>query len=887
MPSNKLKKDTTEFKENDYTPAASTSALKAAGSVPPPPPDSIGEQSTYARTVILPWLLKSTFATINSPWLLILSLWMMAAQSLYYFYELSKLQVPLITLLPFILSIFGASVGAVWESDGIPLILKNLVQGFRIANVPAVSAAISISLLAQAFPALSESAVLLVLAVFLLFTASVSVVAMATGPTPALLGQIMLETVLVAAVAIYGSVLPAFEAIRGTVALRALFQLLGFFDPSAGTIFHFLNIAGGYYLFEGLKKVPVSLTSQWVAQITVGSLILYSILAVAIVVIFLKLVKPQSYSTLRFLFNDVIWQTIYAGLLIMPAWYPQPMREEIYASNPRVEFVPYGSTHPRATLYEFNGANFIPKAQQLFNGAMVKLIFNVIRFFDTFFPQARRDVKITDKNRVTGVYSNYFPKQLAAIVGPASEQRATVLEYRARGQMLAYVVNFGHASTMVSAGKNPDEVIMDLDFMNKFPSKPDFVKYGGVARFRVRHVAAASSSSDSTESTNFTPLLELVSVSAPNSKKVINVPAPTDPALADPLSEFRKVETVLLASTCANCVVAKHCAGIHSYFNLIAVSLHNAFDTQPWLQSAIVSGKNGKYPHPIRLALMPHFYNHVIVEELTTPHLLERYAVFPQIFNFTDEGLAQYYDRQFALFDLNSDADLSARFAVLGLDESSVSKLDAKSGTLAWEIQYHKIFLKYCTMLVEATYYESAPRLDDAVKADPLIRALAKELQAALPNKVPARYGSLDTVARLARFMADTIFCVSIRHQIYGVNTAHYCDDWLSVPNQVPVDYGVPAVEDYMSQLYVALATTRPLFILFKARDVAHRWNYLLAPLAKTVPDIYSRFSAAFDWLQKEFDGVEAAYSSNAVEKLVNFELNRALPSDLCPGSAY
>lgn len=871
-----------EMKENGST-------VVNPGPVPPPPIDSLGEQTTYAQKVMLPKLFKSAVASINAEWILVLSLWLMAGQSLYYYYELSKESAPLVTLLPFILSIFGASVGAVWESNGFPLVLKNLIQGIRVANVPAVTAAISFATLAQAFPTASESVVRLVVIGLLLYTASVSLVAMSAGPSPLLIVQMMVEIAVAAAIAIFYSPLASTTLVRSVLGLRALFQVLGFLDPSAGTIFHFLNIAAGYYLFKGLHDTPVSLASQWVAQLSAFQLFLHASVAIIAVVLVLRFFKPQLYSSLRFLFNDVIWQSIYAGLLAMPAWYPQPMREEIYASNPRVEFVTYGSTHKRASLYEFSAASFIPKSQQIFNEFLVNLIFAFIRFFDTFFPQARTNVPLADKQRVTGSYANYFPAQLAGIVGGASKQRETVLEWRAKGQMLAYVVNYGHASTMLAAGDKADEVIMDLNFMSEFEPKKDFVKYGGIARFRVnRDASAASSSASSTSSddsqTNFVPLLELVSISVPSvSSRVLKVPeSASDPALTNPQSEFRKAEAVLLASAIANCVIAKHCAGIHSYFNLIAVSLHNAFDTQPWLSSG-----SAKYPHPIRLALMPHFYNHVIVEEVTTPHLLERYAVFPQIFNFTDKGLAAYYDRQFEHFELNSDADLKGRLAILGLDEAAGAKLDQKSGTIAWEVEYHSIFLQYCTMMVQATYQNSTDQ-DAAVKADPLIRRLEKELKTALPNKkLPKRYGGLDTVDTLSRFMADTIFCVCIRHHIYGVNSSHYSDDWNSVPNQVPADFGVPAVEDYMSQLYVALATTRPSYILWKSVDVAHRWNYLLAPLAQTVPEVYAEFANAFDWLQKQFDSLQAKYTANAVEQLVNFELNRPVPSELCPGSAY
>jgi hypothetical protein len=43
--------------------------------------------------------------------------------------------------------------------------------------------------------------------------------------------------------------------------------------------------------------------------------------------------------------------------------------------------------------------------------------------------------------------------------------------------------------------------------------------------------------------------------------------------------------------------------------------------------------------HPFRALIQPHFFNHTLVDVMTTPHLMEKTAVFSQIWALSHAGI--------------------------------------------------------------------------------------------------------------------------------------------------------------------------------------------------------------------------------------------------------
>lgn len=843
--------------------------------MPPPPPDAIGstraDERGHAALTILAGV-KSVL--LDSHTAVVMSLVVMALQAGYSIVRMQAARVPNLFYLPFVLSLWGASVGVLFEQGDVALRHRELVSRNRISNVPLVTSAFTLVYLAIAFPAAPTALLQGAYAALILLAATLGFLAFTLKARPALLGVLIAQVVLNGGLS-YLSPVKGFP--HGLLALHTLFTLLGWCDQRAGTLFHVANIVGGEYFFSAILS-PDLVVAPALAALTFREHAAYFGAAVVLVALVVRGAFPLIWSQFRFVFNHLVWTLIYIRLITEPAMYPQPMSEEIYSNAPRVEFVSYGATHPRAALFEFNAAEVIPASQKLFRYTFIKVSFFVIRLLDTYFPQARVHVKRAHKLLVQGTFAEQFPPEVVAAVGPATQTRETVTDFMRRGQLLTYIVSYAHGLTMLTKGRKANTLELDFDSMAAHATKPEYRAYGGVAVFRrigEGHDAVPVG-------LGFTQLLELVSVQASRDSPAVAVPAAGSEGLRQG-SAFRKIEADLLASSLAHCVIGKHCSGIHSYFNLIAVSLHNAFDTQRWL----VGAGGHTYPNPFRLVMMPHFYNHVVVEELTTPHLLERDSVFTQIFAYTNEGLRGYYDQVFATFELNQDADMEARLALLGfaadidMDPRAISH--DLSFQLSWELKYHQLYRKYAGAIVAAAYPADSTKARDALvrgdagvqrfKAE-LIRATTPHAQIDGARQLPQRY-TFDTAESLARFIADTIFCLSIRHEIYGKNSAHYADDWVTVQGQVPRDGGVPSVEEYEAQLYVGLATTRAKYPHFFARDIAHRFNYLLAPIAKGAPQIHAGLSDAFDLLQAEFQQIEADFTANALERTINFELNR------------
>jgi len=254
------------------------------------------------------------------------------------------------------------------------------------------------------------------------------------------------------------------------------------------------------------------------------------------------------------------------------------------------------------------------------------------------------------------------------------------------------------------------------------------------------------------------------------------------------------------------------------------------------------------------------------VEELTTSHLLDKTGVFPQIFGFTHNGLSEYYNSHFNTLKYTEDADFDSRLEVFGGHAPENSQLH-------WELEYQAIHLKYATEFLDVFY-----KTDRDVQEDNSLQTFRDELNEWLPNKLPERH-NFQTKKSVARFIADTMHVFTVRHEIFGTNTAKYALDTTLMTGQVPIDHGPPSVESYYSLMCAFYATSRVSF-----------GKMMTDNLLKLLPlfgDNQDRVSPVFQNLQNDYHALQAKWTSNDQEKSVNRDFMRNPPADLETGAGY
>jgi len=388
-------------------------------------------------------------------------------------------------------------------------------------------------------------------------------------------------------------------------------------------------------------------------------------------------------------------------------------------------------------------------------------------------------------------------------------------------------------------------LVLDFDRMNTYSVKTDYKRYGGKAYLRYNRDA------DQMTVVGVRSALfgaERIQVN-PNS------------------AAFRDAEEVILACMAMQCVVGKHCAGIHSYFNLVPIALSNAFDTHtPW---------ENWTPHPFRVMMNIHFYNHIMTEELTTTHLLNKGSVFEQIFAMDQYGLGNFYNDTFNHMEFTSDADLETRWAQYGGNPTRQFSPNRQSSQLLWEQVYHDAILEYTTGLVDCIYSD-----DQEVCRDTELQLYKAELDALLPIRLPARH-DFKTRTSVARHFADAVFCVMIRHEIYGTMNVKYGLDIKLFNQAVAIDGGTPSCEDYMSTMLVALATSRAVFT--KMINGSFRYSTYLEQLPqykRTMLPICEAFT-------KRLQNIQDEWTSTPEARLINADYLRVLSNDLETGAGY
>tara|TARA_R110002049_G_scaffold46487_1_gene135214 strand:- start:178151 stop:179632 length:1482 start_codon:yes stop_codon:yes gene_type:complete len=489
---------------------------------------------------------------------------------------------------------------------------------------------------------------------------------------------------------------------------------------------------------------------------------------------------------------------------------------------------------------------------------LVKFAFGAASVVNRVFPIANIDVPLRLKPRMEpwSDGSNYWPKQFlkriylptlgwfsieSGVRGPGFQRTPpTAIDAYSRGQLLAFLVEYGIAGTFIQpvVRDGKQAFVMDLTFFEKYETKSDYEPYGGKAYFEIDDANRC---------------LELTAVQAPQS----DVELAVDPSDA----RFRHAEDMILATVYFHVVSGKHLVEIHMGLNLVEIALFNSFDAKK------------QWFHSVRLALYPHLFAHELAEELTTQNLLEDKAVFPQIFATTNASLMRHLNDRFGEYELANDEDFDHRENVLltNREGQSLEEVLPRS-SLVWEKRYAAIWLEYATTLVKAVYASDAD-----VATDECVQVLFANLAATYVQPLPDRFDKLERRAGLARFIADMMHHLIIRHEVYGTSGVRLALDPRINKVQVPKDGGAYGVDEWRSLACVAMATSRV------------RYTKLMTDFTNTFEDLQDaevrrKFIDAHNQMKSQLESLESEFSDDGVE---NYNTLRLLPSELDIGAGY
>lgn len=769
------------------------------------------------------------------------------------------------TWVPFLFTIFGATLGWVFELGllitGTPFQqtrspFTRFIQRIRFLNLAPVTTSLFFFVCSMMVPDPELRLALMCISGAACFALGFALFFITANPVIPIimLGVQVLQFIMVLAAGIpMGGV---FLLVQAALQFTAL--IIGTATPLRSTAFHTISTISAVALYGALLQATsadANFSHQVAILLLPGSFAKWAFIAACVVGLIVGVkVFPGSYGSFRTSLSVAIWTPIYFALVANPR-FPNPHNLtkvfEKYKQE-KTPLKPYYLAHP-AYLKQKLGIpavevkNIEPNVM-IFED-LVKMaikLFALIRGLDHNIPQANPAIPIKDKMRMNPLSNGdaYWPKMFSRSIfgltipngGKLERAPDPAKEAFAKGQLLAYLAESGVANPFLEKGRTEGELMIDLRFLEKFETKPDYESYGGMAYFRINVEKER---------------LELVSVVAPHSQQ--EVPAdPDNPT-------FRYAESLFVASVYYQVISAKHLGEIHMTYNLVEVCMHNAFDAQ------------GAYAHPFRTFMYLHFFSHQMAEEVTTEHLVQETAVFTQVFATTHNALVQHLTETYSNFEYGIDEDFEARADLMRLPNSEI----IPNACIKWELEYFDIWNKYTTGIIDIIYDTDAD-----VAADSNVQDFHTALLEVMIQGLPERYDAFKTKKGLARFATDTIHHTVVRHQVYGTTGIRAAIDPTISKVQVPRDMGPYAVNEWRALAYVALATGQSRFTLLAGQD----FTYLL----DGVDGKYKAGMAKiFDNLQTDLSKLDAAWTVDHVEKTFNYDYFRAVPSDLHTGPGY
>lgn len=798
----------------------------------------------------------------------ILSLILLSGLGLYIYLQIKEQ--PLWVTLPFLFTIFGGSVGWLLEIglfvNGTPfqMTLNRLtvfITKIRLLNIAPVVSTLFFFVCSIAIPDPNLRLAFFYLAVFGCFAMAVGLFFGGVTLMPLII--LAIQAVQFFILIIYGAQaggdIVKWLLIGQTVTQTTAF-IVGTSTPIKSFGFHVLSTISGLLAYGAIAtviKADPGFTSQVSPLIPLWSLRMWVLVAAILMgVIFTLRASSMTYNIWRSGFSNLIWSLQYF-LLISAKRFPKPYNlSELYKNGPPkpAKLQPYYQQH--STNLPENLA--IPAVEKLEKNvtAFMKLItkakkaFALISIMDHVFPQADVKIPLGEKPRMkiwssgSDIYPRIYLKKLFgySIAQPdLPETPEPAIEAFKKGQLLAYLGEFGVANPFLKTapGRDDGTLVMDFRFLEKYETKADYESYGGMAFFRVN-------SEDER--------LELLSVVAPHTSEEIKV---------DPMdSNFRHAESLVLASMYFYVISGKHLAEIHMTYNLVEAVLHNAFDA------------HGQFNHPLRTFIYIHLFSHELAEEMTTEHLVQEGAVFNQIFATTQDDLIDYINDIYYNFEYGEDEEFQRRRDVLKMANGKV----LPKACINWETQYADIWKKYTDDLLDIIYKD-----DGELRKDQYVQDLYRGLLEVIPQGLPERYDKFQSKAGVSLWAADTIHHMVVRHQVYGTSGIRAAMDPRISSTQIPKDGGTPGVDEWRSLIGVAMATGYARFTLLVGKD-GEDFTYLL----NGVDDKYkNRMAEVFEQLQENLLALDAEWTEDHDEIEYNYDYFRPLPSKIRTGAGY
>jgi len=149
---------------------------------------------------------------------------------------------------------------------------------------------------------------------------------------------------------------------------------------------------------------------------------------------------------------------------------------------------------------------------------------------------------------------------------------------------------------------------------------------------------------------------------------------------------------------------------------------------------------------------------------------------------------------------------------------------------------------------------------------------------------LPDRYQKLETIDGVTLFITDCIFTVSLLHELWGTKVPSFATTSSLFPSYQQTATGhdgkdLPStLEDYLSFILVSSSTSRTKFPLVLQLDPTNCFQGL---------DRSEEMYCAWEELKTELKMLEVKWTANAVERDINDNYCRILPSHLEIAAGY
>lgn len=363
----------------------------------------------------------------------------------------------------------------------------------------------------------------------------------------------------------------------------------------------------------------------------------------------------------------------------------------------RIDFAAYDALHENAAPLSVPAARRIPLAQR-FKYEMLRIVFAVSDWADVNLPASDPLTHPRFKPRVEPrLGMSYYWSAWALGIQPPSTPHAMRAAF-VRGELLSYVLLYSHGFRDVRVateeekemvgevmGDRPNRVL-DYTKYEHYAQREGFSPYGGRAFF----VAEDRDGGRCDEPGMQVHSLRLLAVVAPrdDASNLIHavrgggskLPYDGDKSVCDDHSDgeeigdsagakgdvsnlstlpgydhFNDIQKSIHASSIFVAVTMHHLLEIHTVTSITSVALHNAFDSNISCEEAAMP------PHPFRAVMQLHYYSSTEVHEVTTPHLLNSYATFAQVFALQPHATAAALNDHFHDYEYLQDCDFERR----------------------------------------------------------------------------------------------------------------------------------------------------------------------------------------------------------------------------------